>query len=153
MAGRGGYQAPAKPAAVSGPGALSQRTDGQPVRDITGGDYGDGAEMRNLQQSAPLAKAPNLKAGSAQAQASALSAMTPFGAPSSMPDVPVTSGAAVGAGPGVDALGLGGQNYQDALAGDMEFMRQYLPAMLSATTDENSSPAFRQYVRSLIARS
>lgn len=30
MAGRGGYQAPAKPAAVSGPGRFSQRTDSAP---------------------------------------------------------------------------------------------------------------------------
>ena len=32
MAGRGGYQAPTNPAAISGPGALSQRTDGGPTQ-------------------------------------------------------------------------------------------------------------------------
>jgi hypothetical protein len=136
---------------VSGPGALSQRTDGQPVRDITGGDYGDASEFRNLQQSAPLAKGPNLSRGGAQVGTPAPQ-VTPFGAASTEPGTPVTAGAEMGAGPGLSAIGLGNQNYKDNLAQDNEYMRQYLPALLSATTDENASPNFRRYVRSLIAR-
>lgn len=38
---RGGPRQPSNPAAVSGPGRLSQRTDGQPLRAPTGGDYGE----------------------------------------------------------------------------------------------------------------
>ena len=41
--GRGGYRAPSNPAPVSGPGALSQRTDGgatQPATYISGLPYG-----------------------------------------------------------------------------------------------------------------
>ena len=39
---RGGYQKPARPAAVSGPGALSARTDGKVPQTLpSGGDYGD----------------------------------------------------------------------------------------------------------------
>ena len=52
MAGKGGYQRPSSPAPVSGPGSMSQRTDGgpsQPIRDMTGGDYGDATEMRDIQ--------------------------------------------------------------------------------------------------------
>lgn len=60
---RGGTQTPARPAAVSGPGALSARTDGgpgsasQPVRPIPGQEYGEGQALTDLQQSAPMAVA------------------------------------------------------------------------------------------------
>ena len=45
---RGGYRQPSNPAPVSGPGALSARTDGgagsskQPIRRIPGQAYGEG---------------------------------------------------------------------------------------------------------------
>jgi hypothetical protein len=55
---------PAKPAAVSGPSALSQRTDGgpgsktQPIRVASGQPYGDRQALVQAQQSAPLPVAP-----------------------------------------------------------------------------------------------
>lgn len=55
---RGGKRTPAKPAAVSGPGALSRRTDGgagQPIRLATGQPYGQRADLETQQQAAPLA--------------------------------------------------------------------------------------------------
>ncbi len=57
---RGGKRTPDKPAPVSGPGALSQRTDGgagsdtQPLRTPTGGDYGAAKALTEQQQAAPL---------------------------------------------------------------------------------------------------
>ena len=60
----GGYRQPSSPAPVSGPGALSKRTDGpqgggsQPVRVPTGGTYGQGQQLQQLQQGAPLAASP-----------------------------------------------------------------------------------------------
>ena len=60
---RGGYRQPSKPAAVSGPGALSARTDGgpgsakQPVQRIPGVDYGEQKALTEQQQAAPLPKA------------------------------------------------------------------------------------------------
>jgi len=57
----GGPRQPARPAAVSGPGALSQRTDGgagsakQPIRVPTGGAYGEAKASREQQQAAPMA--------------------------------------------------------------------------------------------------
>lgn len=57
---RGGRQVPRRPAAVSGPGALSRRTDGgpgsdtQPIRVPTGGDYGDAKRLEAQQKGAPL---------------------------------------------------------------------------------------------------
>ena len=59
---RGGYRQPNKPAAVSGPGALSARTDGgagsstQPIRRIPGQQYGEGKALVEQQQAAPLPK-------------------------------------------------------------------------------------------------
>jgi len=47
MAVQGGYREPSNPAPVSGPGALSQRTDGGPTQGakyISGLPYGQGQE-------------------------------------------------------------------------------------------------------------
>lgn len=63
--GSGGYKQPMNPAPVSGPGALSKRTDGgategmtQPVRAYTGGAYGMNKELRDQQAGAPMAGNP-----------------------------------------------------------------------------------------------
>lgn len=56
----GGYRQPANPAATSGPGALSQRTDGgagsakQPLRVASGGGYGARAAAEAQQGAAPM---------------------------------------------------------------------------------------------------
>lgn len=56
--GRGGYRAPARPAAVSNPQS-GRRTDGgpadkQPIRTPTGGAYGEAAAMAAQQGAAPM---------------------------------------------------------------------------------------------------
>ena len=59
--GHGGYRQPDNPAAVSGPGALSQRTDGgagsktQPIRVASGGAYGERQAAEQQQAAAPMA--------------------------------------------------------------------------------------------------
>lgn len=62
MAGKGGYQRPENPAFFSGPGALSQRTDGGPGRNmeqaaryISGRPYGEGKVLNANQLAVPLA--------------------------------------------------------------------------------------------------
>ena len=71
MAGKGGYQAPARPAVASGPGSLSQRTDGGPaskqaMRYVSGmPNYGDGTDMMQIQSGAPMAATPNPSSASA----------------------------------------------------------------------------------------
>ena len=59
--GKGGYRQPMNPAPVSGPGALSQRTDGgavegmsQPVQQYTGFEYGMNKEINDMQSAQPL---------------------------------------------------------------------------------------------------
>lgn len=101
MAGRGGYQRPGTPAAASGPGKFSRRTDGAPSEDnmkqaaryVSGGDYGDGQDMMAIQQGAPMAAA----------DAPPRRQVVPFGAPTMRPDEPVTAGSPMGAGPGPES--------------------------------------------------
>lgn len=103
--GRGGYQAPSKPAAVSGPGSLSARTDGgpgQPLRAATGGDYGDRKATLDQQRGAPLATA----GGGGAAPAPGGPPPDPNGifGPTTRPGEPLTAGIDWGAGPGAPVV-------------------------------------------------
>ena len=101
--GHGGMRRPSNPAPVSGPGALSQRTDGQGARYMAGGEYGEGQEMMDLQTSAPMAKSPEVKPRRRAAAPPAMEmgpAPTPLFAPTERPDEPITAGAPFGPGPG-----------------------------------------------------
>lgn len=95
---RGGKRTPAKPAPVSGPGALSRRTDGgagQPVRSFPAEFQGQRQMLEGLQQSAPLASQPSPPAPASPAGASQAGAASPtsiFG-PTTRPNEAVTAGA------------------------------------------------------------
>lgn len=97
------------PAKVSGPGALSQRTDGgQPLRHIADAKYGEDKANIAQQKAAPLAEAPSLmgtagpgptsggRGGPAvdasTGPAAPPQAITPFSAPTQSPDQHVTTG-------------------------------------------------------------
>lgn len=106
MAGVGGYQGPANPASVSGPGAMSARTDGgptnptaqltQPAPHISGLPYGENGPANAFVQSAPLSR---------EAGVPSPPPVVPFNAPTARPEEPVTAGMPFGDGPGSDALG------------------------------------------------
>lgn len=109
MAGVGGYQAPANPAPVSGPGALSRRTDGrQPIMDLPDAGYGENTQFRADQAGAamPQTQAPPSPSGGGGAPAPQPNPPTPLSAGSVMPDQSVTHGADSGPGPGTASLGL-----------------------------------------------
>lgn len=121
MAGKGGYQRPTSPAPVSGPGSLSQRTDGGPAdkqaaRYISGLPYGQGNEMMATQMAAPMEATSSPSPASAsqiagqpqqQAQPSAEPMpVVPLGAPTQRPDEPITHGSDMGPGPDMASLGL-----------------------------------------------
>ena len=72
--------------------------------------------------------------------------LTPLDAPSTMPDVPTTDGAALGPGRGMDALNLPQPTLQDELAS----IGKYLPVMIRIADSEDSTPAFRAYVPRLL---
>ena len=120
----------AKPAVVSGPGAMSQRTDGGPAskqvqRYISGmPNYGDGQDLANLQASAPMAATPTPGAAPAPANggepAQQGQQAIPIDAPTQRPGEPVTTGAASGPGAGPEVLPATSQaqnqGYQNALS-------------------------------------
>ena len=95
---RGGYRRPNNPAPVSGPGALSQRTDGGATEGFTQGQatytglpYGQNKMINQQQSEAPMA-------------AAAMPPILSLDEPSMRPDEPVTSGINMGAGPGTEAM-------------------------------------------------
>lgn len=149
--GHGGPRTPSSPAPVSGPGALSKRTDGgpgakQPVRDITGLPYGQGQEMQQIQKAAPMAASSGGTAAAALGAHNApRSSGVAFGAPTQQPDVPVTAGAASGPGPGPEALGLSNAQ-QDQ---DMQALIAYLPVFEHMANTPGSSAAARNLVRAI----
>jgi hypothetical protein len=108
MAGpNGGYREPNNPAPVSGPGQLSQRTDGGPQQvqaDMSGMPYGENAEFNTMQSMAPMSASPSARSPRASAQqaksAGGGMSATPLFAPTQRPDEPVTAGAPFGPGDG-----------------------------------------------------
>lgn len=101
--GSGGYQQPSNPAPVSGPGALSQRTDGgavdgmtQPQQRYSGFGYGENLALEEQQSGAPMA-------GTAT-PADLMGDITPLSAPTQRPNEPLTSGINRGEGPGTEAM-------------------------------------------------
>jgi hypothetical protein len=151
MAGKGGYQRPTSPAPVSGPGSLSQRTDGGPAdkqaaKYISGLPYGQGNEMMATQMAAPMEATSSPSpvpasqiAQAGQQQQAQLAAepmpIVPLGAPTQRPSEPVTHGADLGAGPDMSSLGL-----QAPLLTQHESASSVLQAMAQSST---ASPALQ----------
>lgn len=143
---QGGYRRPSSPAPVSGPGALSRRTDGQGAKYMAGGEYGEGQEMMDLQTSAPMSQAPSAPRpsrarGAGQAMEEG-SRPTPLFAPTERPDEPITAGAPFGPGPGPDALSNSPQSRPPAVV-------KYLPYLEQATRWADTPDTFKAFVRYL----
>lgn len=142
--GHGGYRAPGKPAAVSGPGNLSQRTDGgpgskkQPIAKIPDAGYGEQAEFRSIQQGAPIQQVSPPAAGAAGG-AQAAPTPPPLDAPTNRPDEPVTAGVDAGAGPGSEILGL--FDPSNMAADDVRYMKAYLPTLQYIVDSNPHAPA------------
>lgn len=88
---RGGYRKPNNPAAVSGPGALSRRTDGGPTQgamEMPASQYGERKALQELQTSAKMA-------GNTTPQRK----ITPLLAATERPQEPLTAGVPTGPGP------------------------------------------------------
>lgn len=140
--GRGGRRTPNRPAAVSGPGALSARTDGgaatQPQMLAPGNGYGERKAMQEIQSGAPM------QGGGASTPAPSA---IPFGAPSQNPGEPVTAGAPVGPGIGPEAAGL----MSDEVATAQQ-MAPYLRSLELMANLPGSNPQTRSFVRRLRAR-
>jgi hypothetical protein len=106
--GHGGYRQPNNPAPVSGPGALSKRTDGgaidgmtQPPKYMAGLGYGEGGNMP--QQTAAPMQGNDVPAMPAPAIS--------LSEPTMRPEEPITSGINMGEGPGMEALKVPNMQY------------------------------------------
>lgn len=96
---RGGYRKPENPAPVSGPGALSQRTDGGPAQGakyMSGMPYGQ--NTMEQQTAAPMS------GGTPGPAMPAMEMPTPLMAPTSRPDEPITTGIDGGDGAGSELM-------------------------------------------------
>ena len=144
----GGLHAPTNPASVSGPGALSQRTDGapQPKMALPDAKYGEQKDFQSIQGGAPMGS----PASPAGATGGGVTPQMPtqFGAPTANPNEPVTAGAAVG--PGVDQSAL------NLPKGDTpaEIRQKYgpiLPALIAESQSQYATQAYKDSVAALLA--
>jgi hypothetical protein len=138
--GHGGQRTPANPSPVSGPGALSARTDspavgGQPQMIASGGAYGDRTEMQEIQGGAEMAAAPGMPRPPALTD------------PTANPDEPITAGAALGPGMGPQAAGIK-SDYD--ITNDK--LRPLVHSLEIIANLPQSNPETRAYVRALKAR-
>jgi len=152
MAGKGGYQAPGNPAPVSGPGSLSQRTDGgpgQPIREVPAAYYGERQEMRDIQGGATMAQgsmpsgSPVMPSNGTTPPPAPLTPPTPLTAPTEYPDEPITAGAPLGPGPGPTQV--------DPNA-DAKRLLKYLPAIMQQAESPDSGQQIKmlaQYLRGI----
>lgn len=117
---QGGYRKPENPAPMSGPGALSQRTDGGPAQGakyISGLPYGQGQETYNQQTAAPMAAAEPAPAAPAMPPMLSLNDMT------QRPDEPLTAGLDIGEGPGSEVMNL--PNRSQSLIDTIRYLTQF----------------------------
>lgn len=124
---RGGYRKPTNPAPVSGPGAMSQRTDGGPAdkamqsqKTYTGFAYGENQAINEQQSGAPMAGTENPFASFAD--------VVPLSAPTTRPDEPLTAGINRGDGPGTEAMRGLVPNLQPSLADTIRRLAQFDPS-------------------------
>lgn len=142
----GGYHPPANPAQVSGPGALSRRTDSpQPAMNLSDAKYGEQADFQAIQQGAPMQAPPGPPT---PGSGGPVALPTPINAPSARPGEPVTAGADAGLGPDSSTLQLPSQD-------DRESLRKQFGPILPALVRESQSPyatqAFKDSVAALLA--
>jgi hypothetical protein len=135
---------------------MSRRTDGgaaQALQTLPNAKYGENAQFQSLQQGAPLAAsganptAPPLDMSSLPPNPAAGN-VVPFSAPSGRPSEPVTSGAALGAGPGPESLGIAPQQVEQK---DMQDLAANMPIYEFLANLPNASPSARLLVNLLRA--
>jgi hypothetical protein len=122
---------------VSGPGKFSVRTD-LPASQ----NYGDRKAMQEQIAGAPTARTADVRGlptGQVQAaaQAAPQAPITELYAPTQRPDEPITSGVAVGPGPGPEVMGYNGQS---------EKLSDILSQMLPYDTDGEIAILYQQAV-------
>jgi hypothetical protein len=124
MAQQGGYRKPENPAPSSGPGALSQRTDGGPAQGakyMSGMPYGENTMAQ--QTAAPMSGgSPMPSAPSMPSMPEVLS----LNAPTQRPDEPLTAGLDIGPGAGSEVMNM--QNRSRSLVDTIRYLTQFDPS-------------------------
>ena len=144
---RGGYREPANPAPVSGPGALSRRTDGRPnVQSLPDARYGEQQAFREQQNAAPMGSGTGPRPGAGGDIPLDTSGVVGLDAPSQWDDVPVTDGAAEGEGAGPEIFGPG---LEPLSPEDRERLASYMPAFMTLASQPGASKQTREFVRRL----
>jgi hypothetical protein len=110
----------------------------QAAKYIPGLGYGEGQATMAQQKAAPMAASPKPSA----------SPLLDLMAPTARPNEPVTAGAAMGAGPGNEALTLPStaDNQNDP---DLEMVRRYFPVLEYWANQPDTSQATKDYVQYL----
>lgn len=149
----GGYQKPSMPAAVSGPGKYSQRTDGQPgttpvqaAKYISGLEQGEGKKFNaEVAGAAPMAAAASTPAPTQQAAAPKPTLTPPptLDAPTQNPNEPITSGVPFGDGP--NSLPM---TERELMESD-EMMRKSVETLQLFTNMAEGNPYMQQALRRL----
>lgn len=139
----GGQRTPAHPAPVSGPGALSKRTDGGPgdaqaMQKLPDAKYGEAADYHDIQAGSSIAGNPV-----PQPQGPSV---VPLSAPTQRPDEPVTAGQPLGAGIGPVAAGIDTRTPNQQDAADWE---KALPMLEYMANQNGASPTTRAIIRRL----
>lgn len=137
MATQGGYRKPGTPAPVSGPGALSKRTDG---RVAEGYAYGMNKQINEQAAAAPLAKVAKTVARPMDV-APSQPPIVPLTADGD-PNIPITSGINMGAGPGSEALML--PSNADNNAEFNKSIASYYPVLSFVASRPNTSAETRR---------
>lgn len=136
---KGGYRKPANPAAVSGPGSLSRRTDGGPIQGAQeipgGGKYGERKELADLQAGAAMQGNPTPSMPSPNVPAP--QQLTNLFAPTERPDEPITAGASFG--PGFTP--------EQEVTGRYKLVSKYLPMLNEQASNPDVPETFKNFVK------
>lgn len=134
---------------VSGPGQFSARTDkavGNANASLPNAQYGENRDYQEQKSGAPMGQSPDGTADFSSLFGDPASRVVGLSEPSQDPNTPVTAGAALGAGVGVEALGLADQSSED-----MQRLVPYLPVLEYMANQPGASWAMRNQVRKVKA--
>ena len=108
-------------AGASGPGKFSKRTD----MDLGSTAYGEGQETAMLNTAAPKSKTRGIADDVGGRPANPLTPVTPLFSPTERTDEPITTGVALGEGPGPEALMLNQMRQKESLSQTLAQMLPY----------------------------
>jgi hypothetical protein len=131
---------------VSGPGQFSARTDkavSNANNTLPNAQYGENADYQDQKSSAPMASSPGVPADIGALMGSMRPDAVGLGEPTSQPETPVTDGAALGPGAGMEALT---PPPEDPSASKNV---SWMTALIYMADQPNSSDSARNLVRAL----